>query len=345
MKKIFFFLMVLMITGCQNKKVEGVFEGKDVFKEAGIIRNSETNTISISVNTDGSWKIYSGTPESNIDMSRPLMEGSGKGIHPVIKIDNSVRNYFQLVTDEGKAVIAEKHLPMEGGYNFRDLGGIRNKDGKYTKWGKIFRSDDLHNLTDSDLKYLASIPLISVVDFRSDEERKWGKDKIPSTVVNNYILSIDPGNLSDMDMLSNISAQQIDSFMMQMNVLFVTKPVIIDKYKELFSLLQNSKEVPLLFHCSAGKDRTGMGTALILFALNVDEESIYEDYLLSNKYLRDKYSKYIDQNPALESLFKVKKEFLQAGIEQIKKDHGTVENYLTKVLNIDLDKFKKMYLY
>lgn len=88
-----------------------------------------------------------------------------------------------------------------------------------------------------------------------------------------------------------------------------------------------------------------MGAALILFALGVDEETVKQDYLLSNTYLADKYAALMEEYPNLEPLFTVRQEYLEAGIKQMKEDHGSVENYLTNVLRVDIPRFREMYLY
>lgn len=338
-------LSSFFIVSCQSPKMEKAeYSGKDLTRTAHITRDKETKEASLHIETQGKWTLYAGSSADNIDFSKPVAEGTGSGNYP-LPVSNEVRSYFQLITDEGKAVLAEQHLPMEGGYNFRDLGGIKNKDGKYIKWGKILRSDDLHNLTDSDLQYLSSIPLTSIVDFRSLEEREKAPDKIPSSVREDYPYSINPGNLMAEIKKEGILPSAMDTAMMDMNILLVTDTAVISRYKEFFRLLQNENDVPLMFHCSAGKDRTGMAAALVLSALGVDEETIYKDYLLSNEYLGDKYADYIARYPHLEPLFKVKPEFLKAGIEKIKEEYGTVENYLKNVLDVDTDKMKEMYLY
>lgn len=337
---------VLMIS-CKdsNMKIDSAqYSGKDVSAEASIIRDKNTKTAELHIETDNVWLLYAGTSVDSIDFSRPILEGEGSGTFS-LNVPDSVRSYFQLVTPEGNAILAERHLPMTGGYNFRDLGGIKNSEGKYIKWGKIFRSDDLHNLTDEDLRYLTSIPLGSVVDFRSPAEIERSPDKLPASVKNDYAYSITPGNLLAALSLSDLKEAQIDTAMMDMNVLLVNDSACVSRYKDLFALLQDEKEVPLMFHCSAGKDRTGMGAALVLFALGVDEDTVIEDYLSSNVYLDDKYAEYIADNPNLKPLFEVKRIFIQAGIDQIKKDHGTVENYLTDVLGVDIQKFRSKYLY
>lgn len=341
-------LCTFAATSCGNKETKAEYSGKDISNDVNIIRAKTTKNASVQVYTKGGvWKLYAGTSIESIDLTEPITGGKDSGTFP-INVPDNVRSYFQIETEEGKAILSDRHLPMSGGYNFRDLGGYRTTDGRYVKWGgKIFRSDDLHNLTDEDLNYLSSIPLVSIVDFRSDDEREAAPDKNPESVKENYKYAISPGNLMGAIKadLQNITEMKADTLMMGMNELLVSDPACIDQYRKFFELLQDDKNVPLMFHCSAGKDRTGMGAALILFSLGVDEQTIINDYLLSNKYLANKYAAYKAAYPALSSLFEVKPQFLQAGIDKIRKDHGSVDNYLTKVLNVDITKMRDKYLY
>lgn len=109
--------------------------------------------------------------------------------------------------------------------------------------------------------------------------------------------------------------------------------------------MHNKENTPLVFHCTAGKDRTGFGAYLFLSALGVDEELIIKDYLASNYYLQGKYGGYIRQYPVLSPLFEVREDYLGTAINQIKDTYGTVEVYLDKVLNVDRKKLKELYLY
>lgn len=342
--KILFIMSIVLVSSCKNNPAPSLYDGKDISEIAEITRDKKTKETTFTIKTDGKWKLYSGTQVESISHIQPILEGEGSGIY-TLPVPYTTRNYFQLVTDEGRAILAERHLPMEGGFNFRDLGGRKTKDGRFVKWGKIFRSDDLHSLTENDLDYLTSIPLISIVDFRSETEMSQAPDKIPSSVEEDYPYSISPGNLTASRDLPVISKLNIDSIMIDINKTLVTSPAAVKSYKDFFALLQNEKKVPLMFHCSAGKDRTGMGAALILLALGVDEETVMQDYLLSNIYLKDKYAGYIEQYPTLKSLFSVKYEFLKAGIEQIKETYGSVDNYLENTLEVNIPTFREMYLY
>jgi Protein tyrosine/serine phosphatase len=238
----------------------------------------------------------------------------------------------------------ERILPLEGGFNFRDLGGYKTVSGKTVKWGKVFRSEEMSSLTPSDLDYLNNIPLRTVVDFRSEEEIYESPDKIPASVTDCYELTINPGRHSSMTDISMLTTENGEGFMKEIYCSFVTEKAIIDRYKFFFLLLQKESKMPLLFHCTAGKDRTGMGAALFLASLGVDEETIFEDYILSNKQLEDKYKSIIERIPQLIALLEVRPQYLQAGFDQIKKDHTSIENYILNILGVNIDLMKELYL-
>lgn len=342
---IFISLSLIVIASCNtNTMNKATYTGNDLSDKVYITRDKTTKQASLVINIPGKWELYSGSRVDNIDFSKSIAKGDSNGTYS-LNVNDTARSYFQIVTEQGSAILAERHLPMTGGYNFRDLGGFKTTDGKYVKWGKVFRSDDLNKLTDADLKYLNSIPLISIIDFRSPSEIKLSPDKMPRSTRNNYAFSITPGNLSSIDDIKNMTTDQINNTMRSINQMLVTDSSCIAQYRLYFDLLQDEAETPLMFHCSAGKDRTGMGAALFLYSLGVDEKTILNDYLSSNKYLGDKYKPILTQHPNLKPLLEVDESFLKAGIEQIKKDHGSIENYLTNILNVDLNKMRQLYLY
>lgn len=311
--------------------------------KALIVRDKYTKEARLVIETEGGWQLYAGTSTDNINKEKPILSGNGSGEFP-LNVSTSIRIYFELVYAKGAFVLADRHLPMEGGYNFRDLGGFRTKEGRYTKWGKLFRADELSNLKENDLKYLSSIPITSVIDFRAQAEARRFPDKLPPTVQFTYPIAIIPGNLSSEGIQTNLLKKNIDAHMKHMNRMLVSDPNCVRSYRIFFAIVQNHLSAPLIFHCSAGKDRAGMAAALILFALGVDEETVVEDYLTSKIYLSDKYEAFIAKYPRAESIFTVKRMFLQAGINQIKRDHGTIMNFLTKVLKVDIIKMRRLYL-
>lgn len=336
--------MLLSMCTTNKERSEVGYSGQDISGIASVKRDKDSKSAVFTIDAEEPWKLYSGLSPDGIDFSSPVLSGAGSGTFQ-LNVPDSVRSYFQLVTGKGRAALAERHLPMAGGYNFRDLGGFKTREGRFVKWGKIFRSDDLNKLTDADLGYLSSLPLVSVVDFRSEEERLSAPDKNPASVATNYSYSITPGNIIRMDALNGMNEEKADSAMLSIYVSLVTDAPITGRYKDYFALLQNEEKVPLLFHCSAGKDRTGLAAALTLLALGVDEETVMDDYFSSNVYLGDKYAGYIAKYPQLRSVFEVKKIFLQESLRQIKKEHGTVEAYLEEVLDVDIPHLRSLYLY
>ena len=314
---------------------------------AEITANKNTKETTIILQIDGEWALFEASSIDALDaMQSPLTKGnSGSKMPHRITIPTPEKKYYRLVTPKETFTFSERQLPMAGGYNFRDLGGFPTRDGRHVKWGKLFRSDDLHHLTEDDLHYLSSIPVTSVVDFRGPNEIANAPNKLPASIRHADKLSIEPGNVLSLVSFSELDPVQLDSLMTQIYVHLVTEPAFIDRYRTFFHFLQDSTRTPLLFHCSAGKDRTGTAAALILYALGVDEAVIMNDYLASNHYLGDKYAKELAQNPSLKSVLTVKREFLQAAIDRIKQDHGTVENFLVKELNVDIPRFKELFLY
>lgn len=341
-------LSVALLFSCSEKQPKVEYAGQDLAPVAKIIRDKETKKATLSMDLDETWKLYVGNSVETIDTSKPFLEGKGRGEFP-LDLDPGTRYYFLLVAQSGQSILSDKLLPMAGGFNFRDMGGIRTQDGKYVKWGKVFRTDDLHNLTDADLQYLAGIPIVTVVDFRAESEIAEAPDKLPSSVKNDMQLCINPGSLNSttLDKLEAHLAELggPEEMMKDLNRSLSKDSLYRDQYRKYFAALQNDDEVPLMFHCSAGKDRTGMGAALFLASLGVSNKVIFEDYLQSNVYLADKYADVSAKYPGLEPLFSVKKEYLQAGFTQIEEDYGSIENFLRDELHVDLEKMKEKYLY
>lgn len=341
---VFLLPSVLFLFSCKDQTMKLGYSGKDLTKEVVLERNKDTKVASLKIFNNQDWILYAGNTIETIDLTTPFLQGTDDGVFAV-DVPTNKRSYFQIATPSGTALLAERQLPMSGGYNFRDLGGFRTKDGRYTKWGKIFRSDDLHNLTDSDLEYLSSIPLVSIVDFRSQEEINVAPDRNPSSLKNNYKLSISPGNILVFEEIAKKTESEMEQMMMELNENLVTESSCLSSYKEFFALLQSDAEMPLMFHCSAGKDRTGMAGALILYALGVDEETILNDYMSSNDYLGDKYAPLKEKNPSMTALFEVRSKYLKAGLDKINTDHGSVDNFLTSILSVDIEKMREKYLY
>lgn len=304
---------------------------------ACIRRDKHSKQAHIELTIDGDWAIYTAerTGTAALPDATPLLRGTGSGI---FALPLPPRHQIVFLEAGGRRrMLAERLLPMSGGWNFRDLGGLPGKDGKRLLWGRLFRSDDMQNLTECDLEYLASIPLATVVDFRTDYEVKLGPDKLPATVSTHFRCPIEPGKIAPELLVSKPTQKQAQEIMKAVYRALVTEDTLIGLYRDFFALVQEERRLPLLFHCSAGKDRTGLAAALILLALGVDESVIMHDYMQSATHLDGKYD---GDSP----LYTVLPAYLEAALEQMYSSYGSPQNYLTERLNVDLEKMRALFL-
>ncbi|MCD8178290.1 MAG: tyrosine-protein phosphatase [Tannerellaceae bacterium] len=339
-------ILATLLISCGMDKKQLRYEGEDLTGQVSLSRDKKSKQAELTVNLPGDWQLYGTDTNREVDRDKAVISGMRPGKYPLAYTDVTYQVY-QFTSPQGEAVIAERQLPIEGSYNFRELGGFRTKDGKYTRWGMVFRSDDLMHLTGSDIHYLNSIPLRTIVDFRSESKIQASPDKIPSGDTRYVPLSITPGNLtlsSGFD-LAGLTEQAADSMMRAVNRQLATDEASIQQYKTFFALLQNRESLPLVFHCTAGKDRTGFGAYLFLSSLGVDQEVIMKDYLASNHYLAGKYSDLIRQYPFVKPLMEVRQAYLQNAIDSINESYGSVDTYLENVLDVDLKRMKEIYLY
>jgi protein-tyrosine phosphatase len=176
-------------------------------------------------------------------------------------------------------------LPLEGGRNFRDLGGYETEDGRQVKWRRVFRSGAMAQLTPSDYSYLSTLGIRVVCDFRSSAERadeptRWLADPAPRFLAWDGAIQEDESPLIEALTADDASQKTVREAMAE---LYRHIPyVFADRYRELFEVLE-SGATPLAFHCSAGKDRAGVAAALLLTALGVPRETVIEDYAMSDK--------------------------------------------------------------
>jgi len=222
-----------------------------------------------------------------------------------------------------------RHLNLAGASNFRDLGGYPGKDGRTVRWRRIFRSNHLGHVTETDIEILRGLGLKSAFDFRGTEERAAAICGVAGIAV--HSLPIEPtvvaalrARLAEGVALSSADALDVmrDSYR---NYVRYSTP----SFRALFAHLLEDR-APLVIHCTAGKDRTGFACALILHALGVPDEVIAEDYLLTNRFYRRDPSASSDlPDDVSQVLGSVQASFLAAGFEAIRADHGDLESYFT----------------
>jgi protein-tyrosine phosphatase len=239
-----------------------------------------------------------------------------------------------------------RKLPMDGAENFRDLGGYQAADGRTVKWGMLYRSDSLAELSDQDLAYIQRLGVKQIVDFRTPFEKAEDPDRIPEGV--NYVeREIDVEGTAVKELFEKISSGDIDDLnatelMENANRAFVTSQQQV--YGPHLKSLLSDNNVPSVAHCTGGKDRAGFGAAITLLALGVPESTVINDFLLTNEYTKDKINKYIwmirlgsffQTDPEkIRPLLGVERSFIVAAIDQMKKDYGSIDNYFRQGLGI-----------
>ena len=232
--------------------------------------------------------LLSDDPAADPDRMTVVSENDADGRHVVRDLGGITRPYFYLRTgDGGGRRVAVRLLPLEGGRNFRDLGGYPAAGGRTVKWGRVFRSGMMANLTGADYDYLSALGIRVVCDFRSSTERAAEPTRWQATPAIDYRTwdSADDDNTGGLGLSTLLSQpgatpEQVAAAMTDNypNIAEEHK----EKYREVFHRLA-AGELPLAFNCSAGKDRAGTAAALILSALGVPREVVVQDYALSER--------------------------------------------------------------
>jgi protein-tyrosine phosphatase len=168
-------------------------------------------------------------------------------------------------------------LPLVGAYNFRDLGGYATGDGGRTRWGRLYRSDTLHELTEPDLVALRRIGLRTIIDLRTTAElQETGRGPLQDETIGYRHLSVIQEGIS----AEPVALPPLDE--LELSFLYLrwleTSP---GAFVEALTLLGDSAGYPAVFHCAAGKDRTGVLAALVLDIVGVEHAVIAEDYAVT----------------------------------------------------------------
>jgi protein-tyrosine phosphatase len=172
--------------------------------------------------------------------------------------------------------IQTRLLPLVGAYNFRDLGGYPTTDGRSTRWGRLYRSDTLQELTEQDLQLLREIGLVSVIDLRTaGEVERNGRGVLGSEAIRYVNLSVLPEPGGEQQAAPATSIEEVSE--RYLSYLEVGRAALV----ESFRLIADPDSYPLVFHCYAGKDRTGVLAALVLSCVGVERNAIVDDYVLT----------------------------------------------------------------
>lgn len=244
--------------------------------------------------------------------------------------------------------------------NARDLGGLTGYNGLKVKKGRIFRGGQLSKVSPEDIEKINALHLTDIIDLRGEIEYKNHHDYVFDGVTyHNHqplVEGVKQGNqkYEDGNLLWFLGSDEGFAHMVNVYIEVSTSKYGIEAYKNMFKILQQPDR-RVYFHCSQGKDRAGMFAFFVLIALGVSFEDAKTDYLLSNVAMEKKIvqlkemlgeEEYFDEEyeRSLRDVFSAREEYLDAAVKAIKKEYGTLENYLVKALKVNLNKFRKLYL-
>lgn len=243
-----------------------------------------------------------------------------------------------------------RHIDIKGGYNIRDLGGYRTKDDLTIRWRKIFRSGLITHIPDKALEKTKDLRLKTICDFRAEDEQSANPDKWYNLdQIKKFSFPIGHGRPDMFDWITDEELTEGDNHhLYKSNRSYVLS--YADRYRAFFKVLLDEKNYPILFHCTAGKDRTGFAALLLLTALGVDQNTIIKDYLLTNVYLEE-FAEMISKRIALEkkldpskvkSIFLARESYIKGALDAIYDHHGSITNFLKNEIKIDEPEIKQL---
>ena len=238
---------------------------------------------------------------------------------------------------------------LSGAPNFRDLGGYPTDTGHTVRRHRLFRSDHLGALESQDLSALAASlgESVRVLDLRGVSEREEAACAIPGATV--HSLPIEPTIVQKLSSLleagHELTADDTVALMQDTYRGFVRHNT--PRFAALFTHVLDAHEAPVVFHCTAGKDRTGFAAALVLRALGVPQDAVMQDYLHTNERLADRVPSGALPPQVARVLWRVQPEFLHAAFEAVDADFGSLEAYFRDGLGLggaERDRLRRLYL-
>ena len=230
-------------------------------------------------------------------------------------------------------------VPLEGALNFRDIGGYSTANGRIVRTGMAYRADNLASLTDDDLEALADLGVRTVYDLRRDVEVQRQPSRLWPSVASAVRLPIGNELTEQADFLEQLVSGQVTEVTVdevaEMYVEIVERHATT--FVELLSGIADLENVPAVFHCTAGKDRTGVAAALLHGLLGVATEDIVADFALSNVY---RVPRRLEQlRPTLEEAgvdidrifpaLSAPPAAMEHTLEHLEREHGGVVGFLT----------------
>lgn len=262
-----------------------------------------------------------------------------------------------------------KLLKMEKLNNTRDLGGMETIDGRSIRPGFLFRSGHLQKASEADLKVLSGFGIAKIIDFRATKEVKEQPDPPLGSAQHIHLPAEDEQLLGierDEESEKNFAEVLIDrvvadpdyarEYMCGMYRRFISNDFTVGQYRKFIRLVDECDQ-PVLWHCTAGKDRAGFASIIMEEILGIPREKIREDYLITNTYIKEEVEWLIEMfarmykgdypRKEVRFFFSADEAFIDAIYDEAEIKYGSFENYLTEALGVDeamKDRMKARYL-
>ncbi|WP_340267492.1 tyrosine-protein phosphatase [Sphingobium mellinum] len=248
------------------------------------------------------------------------------------------------MTATARPVPEEGRPQLEGAFNLRDFGGYATSDGRHVRRGVLYRSGTMALLTEADADHLRALGIRAICDFRRANERAAEPTAWHGAEVDYFCRDYgeSSGILSELMRRDDVAPEDMRHAMIS-----TYRAIPVDhaeSYRAMFRQIASGR-VPILINCSAGKDRTGVGAALILTALGVPRDTIVQDYLLTNSladwdWLLAQRNTLVARSrvalgAAIEPLLRVDTDYLDAMFHTLDESHGGIEGYLRDALGVD----------
>jgi protein-tyrosine phosphatase len=247
--------------------------------------------------------------------------------------------FFPVVMEAQQRQGYIREVALEGAVNFRDLGGYATTEFRSILKGRIYRAGDISKLTDADMEELKRRKIYTVIDFRGEKEAAAAPDRLlPGAEY--LLLPAGSGNSTDMSSFTQGHVSGMDL----MIAFYSDVSVFKEKYRPFFrTLLMLPDTSAVVFHCSAGKDRTGMAAPLLLDIVDVPMELIMSDYVLSNHFRMNDNKRMIDYMvnelnmdvKMATEIMDANPRYLETMFNVLKRKYGSIDSFLYKELGID----------
>lgn len=274
-------------------------------------------------------------------------------------------NEFREQTQKNSIILSDsqRKIKINGLDNIRDIGGYKTKDGKTVKWGLLYRSDSLSKMTKKGQKDFEKLNIQYIFDLRDDNEVAKAPDPVFTKI--KYVHTEIP--TSGAAAKKPVTTEEIQNFYSNPDTLnywlngyeyMVGSAKARESLKTiLLDSIESNGKKGIIWHCSGGKDRTGFISVVFLSLLGVDNETIINDYLLTNEYRRkfdekelEDMRKIFNNDPVMEkgflSIQQAKPEYVEVFLDKIQRLYGTTDNYLIKEVGLtqtQIDKIKAIY--